>query len=171
MSGKKWYAENREKVLAQKKAQYAADPEAKKTASAKYRANNADKVATFEKRRWVDRQGDADYRAQQADRARAWYAANKPRVAARNRVHGLKKKYGLTLDDFEQMRQSQGGGCAICRSTEEKLVVDHCHSTGKVRGLLCGSCNTGIGHLGDTAESVSRAVSYLRSAESEAKHA
>lgn len=82
--------------------------------------------------------------------------------AAYNRMYNLRKKYGLTEQQYTSMQEEQGGLCALC-SRRKKLVVDHCHSTGKVRGLLCDQCNTGMGMLGDTEESLRRATTYLLS--------
>lgn len=172
MSKRDWYARNREAVLAQKRAQYEIDKEAKKASSAAYRAANPDKLVAFERKRWAERKNDADYRAKQAERARAWYRANRERVIKRVKKHRLASLYGLSLEQFEAIRLEQGGGCAICARNDSPLVVDHCHSTGAVRGLLCDGCNTAIGRLGDNAESVSRALAYLMLAEScEVKHA
>lgn len=73
------------------------------------------------------------------------------------------KKYGLTLVEFEEMLKRQEGKCAICGKTpKENLCVDHCHRTGKVRGLLCRACNRSIGQLGDTEEALMKAVHYLK---------
>jgi hypothetical protein len=72
--------------------------------------------------------------------------------------------YGLSKDDYRDRLSRQGGRCAICRRTcrsREVLSVDHSHVDGRVRGLLCDQCNKGIGLLGDTAESVGRALAYL----------
>lgn len=73
----------------------------------------------------------------------------------------LRSRYGITIDQYEEMLQRQGGLCAICHIAHEKLVVDHCHGTGRVRGLLCNTCNAGIGYLQDDPLLVFRAVSYL----------
>lgn len=74
----------------------------------------------------------------------------------------LKTKYGLTLEDYERMEKTQRGKCAICKETPKRnLVVDHCHGTGKVRGLLCNTCNTGIGGLRDSLQLVKSALKYL----------
>lgn len=62
----------------------------------------------------------------------------------------LKKLYGLTIDDAALMLQRQNNRCAICEvefSETKKPVVDHCHSSGKVRELLCSPCNTALGHI------------------------
>src|SRR4051812_49160840 len=60
----------------------------------------------------------------------------------------LKRAYGITLNEYEELLKNQSGLCAVCRrdqkSFSKRLSVDHCHKTKKIRGLLCGSCNTAI---------------------------
>lgn len=74
-------------------------------------------------------------------------------------------KYGVTKEFLVALYKKQDGKCAICGEipqSERRLHVDHCHSTGAVRGLLCHGCNTGIGALQEDAEILSRAIDYLR---------
>lgn len=74
------------------------------------------------------------------------------------------ESYGITVADYERMNAEQGGVCAICGQAEtngRSLAVDHCHATGRVRGLLCGTCNRGIGLLKDDADRVMSAAIYL----------
>lgn len=73
----------------------------------------------------------------------------------------LKRTYGITMDEFEQMVEAQQGCCAICERTVDQLVVDHDHDTGEVRELLCGSCNSAIGLLGDDPAKLRQAATYL----------
>jgi hypothetical protein len=84
----------------------------------------------------------------------------------------LRRKYGITLAQYDELFEAQGGVCALCKKGEttkrrkkgegrERLAVDHCHDTGRVRGLLCFKCNTAIGSLGDTEEDAQRVVDYL----------
>lgn len=75
----------------------------------------------------------------------------------------LRRQYGMTLEEYESMAQEQGGVCKICCGppTSRGLVVDHCHKTGKVRGLLCSTCNTALGQFRDDLWTLYRAVSYL----------
>lgn len=75
----------------------------------------------------------------------------------------LKSLYGITLDEYNTMLSGQAGLCAICKRppAKERLVVDHCHASGRVRGLLCRNCNSGIGKLGDSIETLRAAVAYL----------
>ena len=74
--------------------------------------------------------------------------------------------YGITSEQINEMVSKQKGVCALCGKLPtngrwKKLVVDHDHQTGKIRGLLCNPCNVGLGALGDTIESIERAMSYL----------
>lgn len=79
----------------------------------------------------------------------------------------LKRNYGLSKDDYYQMLDNQDGKCAICKRedsgtvTSEYLFVDHCHTTGKVRGLLCDKCNRGLGYFKDDIDIMKRAINYL----------
>jgi hypothetical protein len=60
----------------------------------------------------------------------------------------IKSRFGITVDDYNQMLKNQNGGCAICEikhNNKRRFCVDHCHKTNKVRGLLCNGCNTGVG--------------------------
>ena len=74
------------------------------------------------------------------------------------------KQYGLTIEEYNQMFVDQNGVCAICKEQSQNgtnLCVDHCHTTGKVRGLLCTGCNVGIGRLKDSVELLESAIGYL----------
>ena len=76
----------------------------------------------------------------------------------------LKQSYGVTPDKYEEMYRAQGGKCAICASTCDRhkhLSVDHCHTTGKVRGLLCQKCNVALGQLQDDPQLLRAAADYL----------
>lgn len=77
----------------------------------------------------------------------------------------LSRAYGMTPEQYSELLRSQGGGCAICGACVDKtgraLAVDHCHETGKVRGILCGQCNTGVGNLGDNPSLLRRAAAYV----------
>ena len=85
------------------------------------------------------------------------YCSSKCRNDARFR------RFGLNLDDYNTMLTSQGGVCKICRSYPNPvLCVDHSHSTGEVRGLLCHKCNTALGLLADSPVLLLRAIQYLK---------
>ena len=92
-----------------------------------------------------------------------YYQNNKTRLLPKNREAGLKSRYGLPFGSYDRMFDTQGGKCAICDEphTRGKLVVDHEHETGKVRGLLCYRCNNAIGFLGESHERIMRVIDYL----------
>lgn len=84
----------------------------------------------------------------------------------------LKKSFGITLDDYNLMLVKQNNVCAICNKPEtmfdskqkviRKLSVDHCHSTGKIRGLLCSHCNHALGKFQDNIDYLQKAIDYLK---------
>lgn len=90
------------------------------------------------------------------------------RYSPEKRSEQIVKSYGLTIDGYDAILASQGGGCAICGSKEAKtkrngrFCVDHDHNTGKVRGLLCAPCNRGIGLLQDNVDVLRSATKYLQ---------
>ena len=78
----------------------------------------------------------------------------------------LIRTYNIDLKDYERILDNQGGVCAICSTSvpggnNKRLSVDHCHTTGKVRGLLCRLCNAGIGKLKDDPALTRKATEYL----------
>jgi hypothetical protein len=78
----------------------------------------------------------------------------------------LKRQYNLSLEEYDAMFEAQGFACAICKTTTpgartKHFHVDHCHTTGVVRGLLCHKCNRGIGLFDDNPDRVSQALAYL----------
>jgi hypothetical protein len=78
------------------------------------------------------------------------------------RRRDLMRKYKISLEDYDQMVLNQNGLCLICeRVPKKRLVVDHCHKTGKVRGLLCDPCNVALGFLEDDVTLLAKAIKYL----------
>ena len=82
----------------------------------------------------------------------------------------IKRRYGITIDDYWEMHAAQNGGCAICGSEVSQnkrasnylpLFIDHCHTSGEVRGLLCSKCNHGLGLFNDSPELLEQAIQYL----------
>lgn len=114
------------------------------------------------------------YRCKECDnKARQkWTRDNRERSSLSSRSRNLKYKYGITLDDYQKLLSKQEGKCGCCGVAENtanfgvnvslSFAVDHCHETGKVRGLLCNQCNRAVGMLGDTPEGVEKALNYLR---------
>ena len=100
---------------------------------------------------------DPKYFARLAKRSRE----KDPERTERNRRKRRAKAYGLTLEQLTALETAADGRCMICRTPVAKLVVDHCHKTGRVRGLLCGTCNSAIGYLKDDPEIIRRAADYV----------
>ena len=99
-------------------------------------------------------------------RVNEWRQANPEAWAKIQKRATIKRKYGLTEEEYEDLKIKAGFRCQICGKHESKLkqglYVDHCHETGKVRGMLCQLCNFGIGKLGDSYEGVQKAAAYLK---------
>jgi len=95
-----------------------------------------------------------------ADYAKKWRVANPEK--ARNSE--LKRRFGISLETYNEILESQNGTCSICKQkclTYDNLSVDHCHKTGRMRGLLCSQCNKGLGHFKDCPQLLEKAIAYL----------
>ncbi len=120
----------------------------------------------------------------QTQRSRIWRKNNKelykqiykerndrPDVKIRNRQHSLLRNYGITIEQYEEISKQQKHLCKICNLPETRiasgkvsyLAVDHCHMTGKIRGLLCLNCNRMLGAAKDSIETLLIAINYLKS--------
>ena len=77
----------------------------------------------------------------------------------------IRRVYGITQAQYDEMLKKQNGVCGICENSDEvegrKLAIDHCHTTSRVRGLLCGKCNRGLGLFYDNPDLLLKAISYL----------
>jgi hypothetical protein len=135
MASKEWRQKNPEKARAASQRQREKSPEKALSAGRKYRLKR------------TPEQHERDKRASQA-----WH---------------YKTHYGMTLDDYYKRLEAQGGHCALCPRTPDqerhgKLHVDHDHTTGRVRGLLCLPCNHALGILGDNEAGLLHALAYIR---------
>jgi len=134
-----WYERNREKKLAARKAWY---------------WKNKERRLAYDRERYSKMDSD-----------------KKETLARNQRARALKSRYNISLDQWNELFVKQGGRCALCKRTEGSksptkkrrwLYVDHCHDTGRVRGLLCVKCNVAIGSLGDNVEGIQRALQYVQ---------
>jgi len=118
------------------------------------------------------------YRAEHPEEARArhkkYHAEHHEEHCAYNKKHyaehreearaiALMRNYGITIEEYDNMFAAQNGICAICGKPQngKRLFVDHNHETDKVRGLLCQNCNIALGHMGDDAQLLIKAIDYL----------
>lgn len=78
-------------------------------------------------------------------------------------VRNIKRYYGITPNDYNRMYEDQKGCCKVCgtQSGNTKFHIDHCHTTGKVRGLLCGPCNRALGLLNDNPLTILNLYHYI----------
>ena len=150
---KTYQEDNREKRLAQQKEYREKNKEAIK----EYREKNKEQIA-----------------AQQKE----YYEKNKEQIAAQRKEYNEKnkeqkaaywreKKYGLSSEDYKNMLDEQNDKCKICLTSftildTKHIHVDHCHTTNKIRGILCGMCNLGLGHFKDDIQKLTKAINYLQ---------
>ena len=95
--------------------------------------------------------------------SRNWEKRNRDKISLKWEIRKL-KQYGLTIEHYNKLLLQQNNKCAICEQncpTGKKLAVDHNHTTGQIRGLLCMECNTGIGKLKDNPILIAKALNYL----------
>ncbi len=105
---------------------------------------------------------EREYYLKIKERRKQYLAENKKHIQKRARNYSLKRKYEITIEDYNLMYNKQQGKCAICGNPEELLHIDHNHITGEVRGLLCLKCNRGIGFLNDDIKILEQALAYLK---------
>lgn len=113
-------------------------------------------------REYYSRPGKAE-----AARARTakWRRENLERVRRTDFAKHVRRKYGISIEQYDRFVAAQANRCAICGSRQsrgfERLCVDHCHDTGQIRGLLCHRCNTGIGLFVSDYSLLEAAAHYL----------
>lgn len=99
--------------------------------------------------------------------AKKYYMKNKRKILSRQK-RNRPTRYKITIGDYERMVDEQGNRCKLCGNEPKegkKLVIDHDHRNGKVRGLLCNSCNVGIGLLQDDPALLEKAINYIQSSQ------
>lgn len=108
--------------------------------------------------------------------AKVYYQKNKESITAKMKAYNglpgkkdidLRHRHGISLNDYKALLESQGGTCAICGGSAygaehyKHFAVDHDHTTGKIRGLLCNGCNIGLGKFKDNIVLLHNAIAYL----------
>ena len=133
--------------------------------AAAYRRANPDKVRESQRRSAEKRRKAPDQVVNIREYQKGYREKNRETLAAKQR----ERTFGISHAEYAEFHQKQNGVCAICFKPEtairngkvKSLAVDHCHKTGKIRGLLCSDCNTGIGKLKEDRNILSAAIRYL----------
>jgi len=105
------------------------------------------------------------------EKAKEFAKKGRLRTPEGQREYDLLRHFGISLEDYQNLLETQGYVCAICGKPEtiidnrtkliRRLAVDHCHTTKQVRGLLCMGCNQGLGNFRDNPDYLAKAISYL----------
>lgn len=135
---------------------------------------NADKVKEKRKQWYIENKIKANERShswyiKNVDKVneynRQWRARNPEKAKLSHRKSCLKRNYEITIEEYNQLWKLQNGLCSICNLPEKNkincLVVDHNHTTGKIRGLLCNKCNTGLGMFEENYINIVNASNYI----------
>lgn len=109
----------------------------------------------------LKRQQNREHKARLRASGRIKPAPPRKRGGPGRRQTRQEERHGLEPGTFRAMFDAQQGRCAVCGVDAVQLQIDHCHATGQIRGLLCGGCNSGLGHLGDDPDVVLNAARYL----------
>ena len=131
--------------------------------AAEWRKNNPEKVKE------INRKAKAKRLAEKPELIRAYQQAYREKNRETLRHRERERKFGISRQEYADLFLKQNGVCAICKQPEtatrlgkvKALSVDHCHTSGKVRGLLCSDCNTGIGKMKESREALLAAIRYL----------
>jgi len=141
IKNKEYHLKNRDKILQKKK---------------EYQQDNKEKRAVYAKKYYQE------HKEEHRIFKRQWARDNPEKIKG----YGLKANYGISLEDYNSMLKEQEYKCMICNIHEndlsKPLSVDHCHTTGIVRGLLCTNCNTSLGGFMDNIEYLEAGIEYLR---------
>ena len=167
--GKEWREKNKEKIAAYQKEYRKKNPEKITARNKAYQQTEAYK----KNRRIYLKQYREEHKEKIASQVSAHYYKNKKHkvAVARERI------YGITPEDYDTMLKEQNHKCKICSikfnnnyNQESKIGyahlqhLDHCHTTKKVRGILCPFCNLGLGHFKNSPERITTAINYLKEA-------
>lgn len=138
---KLWYKKNRERILLAKQLDYAENTE-------KYRTKNKKNYKKFKEKYLKNRKQD------------------RKKNPAKYKNYDLKKKFNISLKEYNEKLKQQKHRCSLCKrhksNFKKALAVDHCHETGKVRGLLCDKCNVGLGSFYENIKTLESAIKYLK---------
>lgn len=162
VTNKKWIEENKEKVTKYSKQWRDSNKDKMRNYVSKYRKNNLTNLRIKDKEYKSNLRKNPEYAKKNRDDVRKW---RKIHPDKQKNLH-LKRKYGITLKEYKEILLSQDNRCSICNRHKDDfkihLAVDHNHTTGKVRGLLCSNCNNVLGHAHDNIDVLKKSIVYLK---------
>jgi len=156
LRSKRYRETHKEQITAQRKAYAEANRDELRAANRAYYKKNADTIRA--------RQKVLRTTPEHREKQRRYKKKNKERFRDRQKDYDLRTNYGITLEDYNLMLENQNHRCKICESDTpagKGWNVDHCHTTKKVRGVLCPHCNTGLGFFKDNPDLLIAAINYL----------
>lgn len=154
--GRMWHAKHREKRNKKNREYYTTHKEQ----WVKWKREHPESIKNAQKRYY------ANHKEQILERDRLYHISHKNEIHKRLRKYRYSKEYNITLEQYNNMLLAQNGVCAICgQKGERMLCVDHDHTTGKVRGLLCDLCNRGLGFFKENTNIIIKALVYLNKIE------
>ena len=151
---RKWYLKNKDKIEYKEKI---------KKASRKSYLKNKEKVLVRGREREQTGKRKEDHKNWALKNQEKVKAIRKKQYIKHYPKYTLKHTYGITVEQFKSLLILQNNKCGICEKEFKKIpCIDHNHKTGKIRGVLCSSCNSGLGSLGDSPEIINRAINWLQ---------
>lgn len=167
---REYYQKNREKIFKQRREYDQKNREKISERKREYEQKNREKI--FKRRREYRQRN----RENISEHKREYYQKNREKIREQTREHyqknrermrdrRLRRAFGISAEDYQEMLTAQEGKCDICKVESlpgrKAMQVDHSHATGRVRGLLCGACNSCIGMVNDSVEILQSAIEYL----------
>ena len=171
---KEYYEKNKEQIAARNKEYYEKNKERWLAYRKEYYENNKEQIAAYNKKEQVfarQKEYNKKYYANNKEKnnisCSEWYQNNKETVKVFRRFN----KHGISSAEYDIMLEEQDNKCKICLTSFADIIlkdgrtpihIDHCHTTNKIRGLLCNLCNVGLGHFKDDPELLIKAADYLK---------
>lgn len=144
-----------------------AEQRARRTAYvSEWRKNNKEKVAEYV-RNWRRKNPEwcAEYRAKNKEKRAAankrWREKYPERASKHWKKCSVKKRFGITVEQYDALLRAQGGACHICGEVKSKMDLDHNHKTGKLRKFLCSPCNLLVGNIESNRDRLQAVLNYL----------
>ena len=158
---KEYYVRNKEKYAVYGRNYYQENKDRRNEKVKVYRHKNRERLAEYK------RQYRSERRAELCAKSKAYRLANLEKIKASVRSAYIKRTYGITAQEYDARIAAQNGKCEVCKNkpngngAKSKLHLDHCHTTQKIRGMICGNCNAALGMAKDDLVILRALVAYM----------